>query len=362
MMPVTQQRTSCNTRKSGYPLPVGYHRISLTVLLVVITILLFPPVSGIVLLEYFHQEGCINCAATDPVIDAIRTGYRDRVVVESVEIDDRAGVRLLLSYGVTEIPVVIINHNKVLTFPGITPGRLDEEIRLAESGAYPVAEKRLTPLDGDKPSSVLIFFILGLMTAFSPCLLGSLVVLLSATEGGTGAGKTGRYYPLIFGAGILSAYLLATALLLGAGLVVRLDGGSRPVLFWTAGLLSILAGLLQLGVFSLPGYLTRYTSGLVSRFHTLPGSFLLGFCFALLFATCAMAPFLILIDAIILGEIIAPLAMILAFSAGILVPFIAMTLLRSLIPDERLLRYTGIVQKLGGSLLIGFGIWLLITG
>ena len=86
--------------------------------------LIIQPVSGVVILEYFHQQGCINCEKTDPVIDDITTRYKGRVIVESVEIDNRAGVRLLMSYGVTEIPVVVINRNKVLNYNEITPERL----------------------------------------------------------------------------------------------------------------------------------------------------------------------------------------------------------------------------------------------
>jgi cytochrome c biogenesis protein CcdA len=54
--------------------------------------------------------------------------------------------------------------------------------------------------------------------------------------------------------------------------------------------------------------------------------------------------------------------MILVFSAGILTPFIALTVLHRSIPGERLLRYAGVVQKLGGLLLLGFGIWLIFSG
>ena len=41
-----------------------------------------------------------------------------------------------MSYGRTEIPVVVINHVKVLDGAEITEDRLAEEIRLAEAGAY----------------------------------------------------------------------------------------------------------------------------------------------------------------------------------------------------------------------------------
>jgi thiol-disulfide isomerase/thioredoxin len=116
-------------------------RLPVVILAFLIAILIVQPVSGIVILEYFHQQGCVNCEKTDPLIDSLRAQYRDRVAVESIEIDDRAGVNLLVSYGVTEIPVVVINRNKVLSFNEISPEKLANEIRLAESGAYPVPEK-----------------------------------------------------------------------------------------------------------------------------------------------------------------------------------------------------------------------------
>ncbi len=173
-------------------------------ILFLLALLIAQPVSGLVILEYFHQQGCINCEKTDLLIDTIRSDYGNRVAVESVEIDDRSGVRLLMSYGVTEIPVVVINRNKVLTYDNITPERLDAEIRLAESGAYPIPDRKKSVFDGDNVLSVFFAFTLGLMTGFSPCLLGSLVVLIAAAGGPAATGKAGRYYPLIFGAGIVT--------------------------------------------------------------------------------------------------------------------------------------------------------------
>jgi cytochrome c biogenesis protein CcdA len=51
--------------------------------------------------------------------------------------------------------------------------------------------------------------------------------------------------------------------------------------------------------------------------------------------------------------------MVLAFSAGILVPFIALTALKTSFLDERLMRYAAFVQKIGGVFIIGFGLWLI---
>jgi cytochrome c biogenesis protein CcdA len=326
----------------------------------IIALLLTPPVSGLVIIEYFHQPGCINCEQTDPIIDTIRTGYHDRVVVEDVVIDNRAGVRLLMSYGVTEIPVVVINRNKVLSYPEITKEHLDTEIQLAETGAYPAPIKRKSLFDGDSFPSVIFSFCLGLMTGFSPCLLGSLVVLLAASGSPAAAGKTGKYYPLVFGAGIITAYLILAAVILGAGIVLRPDAGSRLVIYGIGGLVAIVVGIIQVGLVSLPKMMNYRVSALVSRFHTLPGIFLLGVIFAALFAPCAIAPFLVLIEAILIGNAIAPAAMVLAFSAGLFTPFVALAVLRNTIAEKKMLQCAGIVQKIGGVLLIVFGIWLIV--
>jgi cytochrome c-type biogenesis protein len=317
------------------------------------------PVSGIVILQYFHQQGCINCEKTDPLVENIRTNYRDRVVVESIEIDDREGVRLLMSYGVTEIPVIVINRNRVLSWNEITPERLDAEVRLAESGACPVPEKRKTLLDTDAVPAIIVAFILGLMTGISPCLLGSLVLLVAA-GGGHDAARGGRYYPIVFGAGVITAYLVASIAILGVGLAFRPDTGSRLVIYSLAGLIAIIAGLVQIGVFPVPEQLNRHTTAVVSRFRTLPGTFVLGIVFTVLFAPCAIAPFLILIGTLLMSSTLTPLLLLPAFSAGILVPFVLITLLQRTIP-EKLLAYAGIVRKAGGILLVLFGIWLILS-
>jgi cytochrome c-type biogenesis protein len=334
-------------------------RIPALIIASLVMLIVAQPVSGLVQIEYFHQQGCINCMKTDPIIDNIRVQYGNRVAIKSIEIDDRAGIRLLMSYGVTEIPIVAINRNKILTYNEITPERLDAEIRLAESGAYPIPEKRKTIFENDA-FPVLFAFILGLMTGLSPCLLGSLVVLIAVAGNPMAAGRKARYFPLIFGMGILIAYLIASAGILFAGVAFRPDAGTRLVVNTVAGVLSIMIGVLQLGLLSLPDRIGRHIPALVSRFRTIPGIFLLGFIFAILFAPCAIAPFLVLIETILLGNTVAPVAMIGAFSAGILLPFAFLTLLRSSIPAERLLKYAGLVQKLGGILLVGFGIWLII--
>ncbi len=338
--------------------PAGSGRLFIPVLFLVLSVLI-APVSGLVIVEYFQQPGCTYCEKTDPVIDAIGMEYGNRIVLEKIGVSDRDGFRLLMSYGVTEIPVVVINRNRVLTYAEITPVRLREEILLAESGAYPVPAERQPILSRDPVLAVLFSIVLGLMTGLSPCLLGSLVVLIAAAGGAAPAGEPGRYYPPAFGAGIVTAYLIVAAGILGAGIAFIPDPGSRTLIFTIGGIIAILVGLVQAGLFSIPDRLGHYTSALVSRFHSLPGIFLAGILFALLLAPCAIAPFLVLAGTLLIDKTLVPALMLLAFSGGILVPYVAIALFRSTV-QEQLLKYAGMIQKAGGILLIVFGIWLIL--
>ncbi len=53
--------------------------------------------------------------------------------------------------------------------------------------------------------------------------------------------------------------------------------------------------------------------------------------------------------------------MIAAFSAGLFTPFAVFSLLRNSVFEKKVLRFSGIVQKIGGLLLIVFGVWLLFS-
>lgn len=315
------------------------------------------PVHGSVIIEYFHQQGCANCERVDPLIGNLEAAYGDRIALRSVEVDDREGVRLLLSYGVTEVPVVVINRNRTLPYPEITREGLDREIRLAEAGAYPIPAKRRTLFDEGPVPALLVSFVLGLMTGFSPCLLGSLVVILAAGRG-AGPGTREKYAPLVFGSGILAGYLLLAAAIFLAGIAFRPDPGLRLLLRGAGGLTAIGVGLVQAGLFSLPDRPGAYADGLALKFRSVPGIFLLGLIFAVLFAPCAIAPFFVFAGGLLLNPSFVPALMLPAFSLGVLAPFALLTISRSVL-GERLLNDAGIVRRAGGAILILFGVWLI---
>lgn len=340
--------------------PVGRHP---AVLLFLIALLLVQPVCGFVTVEYFHQTDCLNCIRTDPIIHDIRERYGDRVSVKDITIDTREAIRLLMSYGRTEIPVVVINHVKVLDAPEITKDRIEEEIGLAEAGAY---AGNGTPVGtGSLPDSgylaILFSYFLGIMTGLSPCLLGSLVVMIAAAPTTAGSPMTRRLYAPIFGAGLVTAYLLVAAGVLLAGFRLTTGSGFSTTAYAIAGLVTIGFGLLQLGLIRLPDIAESRTMHLFSRFKNLPGAFLLGIIFAIILAPCAGAPFLILIEILLFTGSAYALAMVLAFGAGIMTPFLVIGIVSGSLPKERLVRYSTLVQKASGILLIIFGVWLLMA-
>jgi len=341
--------------------PLMYRQPAL--LLFLVAFILVQPVCGFVTVEYFHQADCLNCMRTDPIIHDIREQYGDRVSIRDIAIDNRESIRLLMSYGRTEIPVVVINHEKVLDAPEITRDRLEKEIGLAEAGAY---DGNGTPMGtGSLPDSpylgILFSYFLGIMTGLSPCLLGSLVVMI-AVAAGTGDSRTTRhFYAPIFGAGLVTSYLLVVACVLLAGFRLTTGSGFSSTFYAIAGLATIGFGLLQLGLIRLPETGEAWTMHLFSRFKNLTGAFLLGMVFAFILAPCAGAPFLILIETLLFVGSAHALVMVLAFGAGIMTPFLVIGIVSGSIPEERLFRYSPIVQKAGGILLIVFGAWLLMA-
>jgi cytochrome c biogenesis protein CcdA len=251
---------------------------------------------------------------------------------------------------------------KVIDWPYITESRLDEEIRLAEAGAYPMT------YSGDEKNSliqsgylaVIFSYFLGITTGVSPCLLGSLVVMITATATTAGSATTSRYYATVFGSGLVTAYVIVAAGILFAGFHLPSGAGLSTTFYTVAGLITIGFGILQLGFIRLPFPAESWISHLFSRFNNLKGAFFLGIICAVLLSPCAGAPFLVLIDMFLILSSAPALGMVFAFGAGVLTPFLLITIISGSIPQERLIRYGGAVQKASGVLLIVFGIWLLM--
>jgi cytochrome c-type biogenesis protein len=320
------------------------------------------PAEAFVTVEYFHQAGCVNCERTDPLILRIQQEYGDRITVDTLDIDNRASLRLILTYGVSEIPVVVIDRSLVLTNNEITEERLRTEIESFESGANASAgtHYRSARTYGNVPA-VIFFWFLGLLNGLSPCLLGGFLIMIVAVGNRAGGGHSTRYYPVVFGAGLVTAYLVVAAVLILAGIGIRLDAALLTLVTGVAGIVSIIAGLVQLDIIRVPARIRPHTGAMVSKVHSLPGAYALGVAFAILFAPCASAPFLILVDTMLVGTTAEPVILLTAFGAGILAPYVFFTLVQNSMPSGSLVRHAGTLQKIGGVILICLGIWLLAT-
>jgi len=101
------------------------------------------------------------------------------------------------------------------------------------------------------------------------------------------------------------------------------------------------------------------TSSRVSRLQTLTGISLAGILFVILLVPSALAQSLVLARTLPIDKTLVPALMLLAFSGGLLFPYVARTIFRST-AREQLLKYALIIQKSGGIHLIVFGIWLLL--
>lgn len=335
----------------------------IAVLLFLVVALLAQPACGFVTIEYFHQADCLNCIRTDPIIDEIKEHYGDRVSVRDISIDTRESIRLLMSYGRTEIPVVVINHVKVLDDQDITIERLEKEIGLAEAGAYAGMSKQggTESLSGHGYLEILFSYSLGIMTGLSPCLLGGLIVMIAAAVNTDGPLSNERLFAPIFGAGLMMTYLIVAAGVLLAGFRLTTGSGFSTTFYALAGLFTIGFGLLQVGVIRLPNIAESWMMHLFSRFKNLSGAFLLGIISAVILAPCAGAPFLILIETLLFAGSIYALMMVITFGAGIMTPFLVIGIVFGSIPNERLIKYSTVVQKTSGILLIVFGVWLLMA-
>jgi cytochrome c biogenesis protein CcdA len=288
--------------------------------------------------------------------------YGGRVSVRDITIDTRESVRLLVSYGRTEIPVVVINQIKVLDGPEITEARLDEEIGVAEAGNYTSHGSRggAGSLTDSGFLSILFSYFLGMLTGLSPCLLGSLVVMIAVAANTARSPKLSRLFAPVFGAGLITAYLFLAACILMVGF--RLTGSGHGTTVYTiAGLVTIGLGLLQLGLIRLPDVTESRIFHLFSRFENLSWAFLLGIIFAILLAPCAGAPFLILMETLLFKGSPHALGMVLAFGTGIMTPFLTIGIVSGSIPNKQVIQYSILIQKVCGVLLIAFGVWLLMT-
>lgn len=207
----------------------------------------------------------------------------------------------------------------------------------------------------------LLLFLEGIITFISPCLLPMLPIYISYFA----AGETDKRKALMNSIGFFSGFTIVFVTMGAfAGTVGRLMHDYATVLNIAAGLIVIVFGLNFLGILKI-GFLNRISSKNADvrslRFFS---SMLFGIVFAFSWTPCVGA-FLgsALLMASLGGSLLQGITMLLAFSLGLGIPFVASALLIDRLKGafDFIHRNYKIINLISGGLLIAVGL-LMATG
>ena len=335
-----------------------YKIVSFLTLLFVLLVVGTVHASDKVAVEYFYIPGCEDCAKVSPLIREINSSYVDQVTVEWVDVETYEGLNRFTAYNFTEVPAVMINHEYRILEGEITAEKLKEVIEAYLNEGKVILPKELY-------LSIPIALSMGLFSGFSPCLMAILAFILTYTTGTGMNWKGGLVRALIFGLGLLTAYMLVGAFILALRISVNILAYLN-IITWAVSLIMILMGLNLLGALK---FLKLSTKPLVQRLlskhgTTFVGLFALGMLFSFMLP-CGVPFFLVLLANIALGTgTAANLILLVAFSVGVLIPFLGVGLVGGGAPNlAKRIRYgyRTVLRSISGLIMIGIAVWLLIS-
>lgn len=207
----------------------------------------------------------------------------------------------------------------------------------------------------------LLLFLEGIITFISPCLLPMLPIYVSYFA----AGETDRKRALTNSIGfVLGFTIIFITMGAFAGTAGKLIRGHMPLLNVVTGLIVIIFGLNYLGVFNI-GFLNRVNSKQVAvKDLGFISAMLFGVIFSIGWTPCVGA-FLgsALLIASVEGSLLKGVSLLLAFSLGLGIPFIASALLIDRLKStfDFIKRNYRAVNLFSGGLLVVIGI-LMATG
>jgi cytochrome c biogenesis protein CcdA len=198
---------------------------------------------------------------------------------------------------------------------------------------------------------------LGFFAGFSPCLMAILGFLLSFTAGTSNTAKSGMVRAIVFGLGLVGSYLiLGLCLLAFKKSIPDLESFS-----FITGSIVILIGLNLLGILKSPVVLDNYFQNSARKYTgTLGGVFFLGVLFSFVKVPCTAPMLLVLLNKTITNGTVNDLALLLAFSGGVLTPFIGVGMIGGYTLSKQIRLYKMYLKKISGLALIFFGLWIMI--
>jgi cytochrome c-type biogenesis protein len=262
------------------------HRLTNNIVVVAVAMVLIGliPLAGasVIHVEYFHTSRCSECELTYPIIADLKGVYGSTLNVEEIDVNTLDGWERWHQYAFLEVPAVVVNGTVKIPKEEITDENLRAAIEQSLAGAEP--QENSPPINWNIPFA----FSLGLFSGFSPCLMAILgFILVYVTGSGKGL-RSSLLNSVIFGLGLVAAYIVLGCCFLLAGMSL---GGFGPYLAVAAGLITILTGVNLLGLIKLPISADDYVKSSIRKHATtLAGLLILGMIFSIFKAPCA-APY-----------------------------------------------------------------------
>ncbi|MCK9317982.1 MULTISPECIES: cytochrome c biogenesis protein [unclassified Methanoculleus] len=303
-------------------------------------------------IEYYYLDGCTACDQVKPLIAEVESDLGDSISLEYVDVGTTEGLDRWQQHGFHEIPAVVVNSTIKIPGGEITEENVRAAIEQSRAGAEP--QENPPPINWNIP----LAYSLGLFSGFSPCLMAVLGFILAYVTGSGGGLRSGLLNSLIFGLGLVFAYIVMGCCVLLAGLSF---GGLGPYLAVAAGLITIFTGVSLLGVVKLPDATNGFLQSSLRKYSTtLAGLFFLGMLFSIVKAPCAAPMILILLSRILIDGTVQDLSLLLVFGAGVLTPFLGVGTLGGYGSSSRIREYRDLIRGISGIILIGFGACLLL--
>ena len=327
---------------------------ALAVLLIACTLCIPAAAASTVSLEYYLMDRCSDCRFIDPLIADLEGAYAGALTIEWIDVETVEGWERWNAYAYLEVPAVVVDGTVKIPKEEITEESLRAAIEQSLAGEQP--QENSPPINWDIPFA----YSLGLLSGFSPCLMAILGFILVYVTGSGKELKSSLLNSLIFGLGLVAAYIVMGGCFLLAGMSLGCCG---PYLAVAAGLITILAGVNLLGLIRLPVSTDDYVrSSLRKHATTLAGLFVLGMMFSIVKVPCAAPMLLILLSRILIDGTVQDLSLLLIFGAGVLTPFLGVGVLGGYASSSRIREYRDVIRAGSGIFLIGFGIWMLFWG
>jgi len=325
------------------------HAINCLTLVVLLSIVLFFPITAsgqagstvqadFVVVEYFYEDGCTNCAVAEPVVDKVIRGY-DNISYSKYEIlsdygDIKIYNRMVSEYGIASVPALVINYKVTITYSDYNGDekRLEELLVAGIENAPQIpGNNSVQPADGGNilpELSLPVVLVAGLLAGFNPCLLAVMAFLASLT-----LSSKGNRTELLKIVGGFCAGIFVMFMVVGMGLLGLIK--QQPEIKDTITLLLVvLIGLFGLwhfydayhlkmhdrSSFKTSGSFLQLVGGIEHR-NTVMVSFLAGAMFSLIKAPCVGAVYFAILDMLITQGKIANGAIYLCFyNLGVILP------------------------------------------